>query len=151
MSLNSAFLVNSFYLHFSGFKEYSIIFKWEIHWVFQLILKLLRICLGVHIGVQKMHSQLKKEYFWCGMYMDIIKFVRQCSKCVDADLPLSSVKTLANKVVITLLCLLTKQANCWQYLQRRLSCLENPGRINYVDRITRSMGREKSQVWKQVL
>jgi hypothetical protein len=52
-----------------------------------------------------MYLLLKKDYFWCGMYMDITKFVRDCRLCVDADLPVASVKTLANKVNISFICL----------------------------------------------
>ncbi|KAF4519095.1 hypothetical protein B566_EDAN001687 [Ephemera danica] len=52
---------------------------------------------GVHLGVQKMHAQLKKEYFWRGMYVDITKFVRECKQCIDADLPVASIKLLAYK------------------------------------------------------
>lgn len=50
-----------------------------------------------------MYSQLKKEYFWCGMYVDIAKFVRYCKTCVDAELPVAAIKTLAKKVALLLL------------------------------------------------
>jgi hypothetical protein len=52
---------------------------------------------GVHLGVQKMHLYLKKDYFWRGMYVEMANFVRECKKCFDADLPLTSVKMLTHK------------------------------------------------------
>ena len=36
---------------------------------------------SAHLGVKKMHANLKKHYFWPGMKRDIADFVARCLEC----------------------------------------------------------------------
>ncbi|XP_049814821.1 uncharacterized protein LOC126262313 [Schistocerca nitens] len=39
---------------------------------------------GIHLGAKRMHETLNKTYFWRGMYVDIITFVRGCHICSES-------------------------------------------------------------------
>ncbi|XP_049787452.1 uncharacterized protein LOC126190886 isoform X3 [Schistocerca cancellata] len=39
---------------------------------------------GIHLGAKRMHETLNKTYFWRGMYVDIISFVRGCHICSES-------------------------------------------------------------------
>lgn len=36
---------------------------------------------AAHLGVEKTYARLLQQYFWPGMYVDTIRYVRQCDVC----------------------------------------------------------------------
>ena len=53
-----------------------------------------------HLGVEKTYDRIAREYYWRGMYYDVVSFVKECAECQKYKLPQTGQQGLMGKRIV---------------------------------------------------